>query len=79
MATGCASDGSEMITSRSPSTQSWREIKNVTVFFELFLGCPEKVVKSVGWGEGADRPGERSHGLGCEVQIEKNHFRKKTS
>jgi len=30
------------------------------------------------YGEGVDdRPGVRSHGLGCEVQIEKNHFRKK--
>ena len=34
VATGCASDGNEMITSRSPSTQSWRKIKNVTFFFE---------------------------------------------
>ena len=34
VATGCASDGNAMITSRSPSTQSWRKIKNVTFFFE---------------------------------------------
>ena len=33
--------------SRSPSTQSWREIKNVTVFFELFLACTEKIMKSM--------------------------------
>ncbi len=40
--TGCASDGSEMITSRSPSTQSWRKIKNVTVFFRNFFRLHRK-------------------------------------